>query len=242
MDAMDRRRQPWAGLVGIGAWLQYLFCSNYFPNGIAGFGMVELLDDGRYLDASQLYNTQPSGLPIPVGKGPLWYMPNGSVDLMDGPLGTRMMGTYLVDVDGFIIPQGQGGEDLTSVNLIVGQTWTARLERFMPPVQDGQDVEQRMKKRRILRAEVYVKDSTGFLTQSLYSGQSGPLLPALGTVMRERRISTWNQGEDPTQPPPLREQAYIFRPAGWSHDPRFVIVKDTPGPLTIIENTTEVTV
>ncbi len=240
---------PWTGGASLGqvSWVSVrgsniLFCSNYFPNAIAGFGMVELLDDSRYLDASQLYNTQPTGLPIPVGKGPLWYMPNGSVNLMDGPLGTRMMGTYLVDVDGFIIPQGNGGEDLTSVNLVVGQTWTARLERFVPPVQDGQDVEQRMKKRRILRSEVYVKDSTGFLTQSLYSGQSGPLLPALGTAMRERRVSTWNQGEDPTQPPPLREQAYIFRPAGWSHDPRWVIVKDTPGPLTIIENTTEVTV
>lgn len=219
-----------------------LFTTSYAPNGIGAVQLVELLDDSRYLDASQLYNTQPSGLPIPGGKGPLWYLAGGTVDLMDGPLGTRMMGTYVIDANGFLVPQNQGGEDFTSVNLVVGQAWSAIVEPFIPPVQEGQDVGQRVKKRRIKRAQPNVSNSSGFVMQRLYSGQSGPHLPALGTVMAERRVPMWNVGEDPTQPPLLREQSYIHRPVGRAPDPRWRILKDTPGPLTIEEVGFEITV
>lgn len=237
---------PWTG-NGTVKWVackgaNILFTTSYAPNGITAVQLVELLDDGRYLDASQLYNTQPSGLPIPVGKGPLWYLAGGTVDLMDGPLGTRMMGTYTVDADGFLIPQNNGGEDLTSVNLVVGQAWTATLEPFIPAVQAGQDISQRMWPRRVKRVQIYVLNSTGFVMERLYSGQSGPNLPAYGTVMKQRRIATWNVDEDPTLPPTLREQSYLDRPLGRSHDPRWATVKDTPGPLTIAELSTEVSV
>lgn len=219
-----------------------LFTTSYAPNGISAVQLVELLDDSRYLDASQLYNTQPSGLPIPGGKGPLWYLAGGTVDLMDGPLGTRMMGTYVIDANGFLVPQNLGGEDFTSVNLVVGQAWTATLEPFIPPVQEGQNVGQRMKERSIAQASVYVSNSTGFAMQRLYSGQYGANLPAVGTVMSERRVPMWMQGDDPTQPPYLREAAYFDRPNGAAFDPRWRVVKDTPGPLTIEELNFEITV
>jgi hypothetical protein len=235
---------PWSS-SGPAQWVScrgatILFTTDYTL--IGGSPLVEQLDNSRYLDTSQLYNTQPSGLPIPGGKGPLWYIAGGSVDVMDGPLGTRMMGTYLVDANGFLIPQNNAGEDLTSANLVVGQAWTAVLEPFVPPAQGGQDIGQRIKKRRIRKAQVYVTNSTGFVMERLYSGQSGPLLPAYGTVMTQRRIEAWNQDEDPTQPPVLREQAYHDRPLGRSHDPRWQIAKDTSGPLTIEEVGFEVTI
>jgi hypothetical protein len=237
---------PWTG-NGTVKWVSckgsnILFTTSYAPGGIAAVQIAELLDDSRYLDGSQLYNTQPAGLPIPGGKGPLWWLAGGTVDLMDGPLGTRMMGTYVIDANGFLVPQNNGGEDFTSVNLVVGQAWTATLEPFCPPSPAGDDKEQRMKKRRIKRAQVNVANSSGFVMQRLYSGQSGPQLPANGTVMSIRRITTWNQGEDPTQPPPLREQSYSDRPLGRSHDPRWALSKDTPGPLTVLEITLEPTV
>lgn len=237
---------PWTG-NGTVKWVSakganILFTTSYAPNAIAPVQIVELLDDSRYLDGSLLYNTQPSGLPIPGGKGPLWWLAGGSVDLMDGPLGTRMMGTYQIDANGFIVPQFNGGEDLTSVNLIVGQAWTATLEPFIPAVQPGQDVGQRMWPRRILRHQVYVQNSSGFVMARLFSGPHTQTSPTAGTVMKNRRFPAWNQDDDPTQPPPLREQSYLDRPIGRAHDPRVAIIKDTPGPLTILEESFEVTV
>jgi hypothetical protein len=230
---------PWSGGATV-VWVSALsadviFSSVYAPGGIAPVSLVEILDDTRYLDLSQLYNTQPTGLPKPGGKGPLWYIAGGTVDLMDGPAGTRMMGTYQIDANGFLVPQNNAGEDFASANLVVGQAWTAPLEPFVPPVQPGQDMGQRLWPRRIMRVQAYVIDSTGFVMERLYSDQTGPNLPSPGTVMKQRRISTWNQDEDPTQPPTLREQSYLDRPLGRSHDPRWALVKDTPGPITVAE-------
>lgn len=235
---------PWTG-NGTMKWVSckganILFTTSYAPNGIGAVQIVELLDDSRYLDASQLYNTQPSGLPIPGGKGPLWWIAGGTVDLMD--TGARMMGTYVVDANGFLVAQNNAGEDFTSAGLVCGQAWTATLEPFIPAVQAGQDVGQRMWPRRVKRIQAYVQNSSGFLFARLYSGQSGPNLPAQGAVMGSRRIATWNQDEDPTQPPSLREQSYLYRPMGRAHDPRAAIIKDTPGPLTVLELSCEVTV
>ena len=63
----------------------------------------------------------------------------------------------------------------------------------------------------------------------------GPNLPALGSIVRDRRVPAYNLGDDANLPPPLREQAYGYKPIGRSHDPRAGIIKDTPGPLTIPE-------
>jgi len=35
--------------------------------------------------------------------------------------------------------------------------------------------------------------------------------------------------------PPLREEAYRWRPLGRSYDPRMAVIKDTPGPLVVHE-------
>lgn len=172
--------------------------------------------------------------------GPLWWLAGGTVDLIDQS--TRAMGTYVVDSAGNIVPQGLGGEDLTLASLVAGQPWTATLEPFIPSAKEGQDVGQRMRARRIKRAQTNVYQSTGFVMQRLYSGQSGSQLPDNGDVMSERRIATWNQDDDPTMPPPQREQSYIDRPVGRSHDPRWQISKDTAGPLTILELGFEVTI
>lgn len=236
---------PWSGGGTVG-WIAALgsratFTTSYAPNSITAVSVAEVLDDTRRLDGSQLYNTQPAGLPKPGGKGPLWWIPGGTVDLMDGANGNRMMGTYVIDADGFLVPQNNAGEDFTSANLVVGQPWTATIEPFIPAVQAGQDVGQRMWPRRVKRVQIYVQNSTGFLMERLYSGQSGANLPANGTVMKQRRIATWNQDDDPTLEPPLREQSYLDRPLGRAHDPRWCVVKDTPGPLTVLEISTEVT-
>jgi hypothetical protein len=49
------------------------------------------------------------------------------------------------------------------------------------------------------------------------------------------RFPAWTQDEDATKPPILRETVYGWTPPGSSYDPRVAIIKDTPGPLMILE-------
>ena len=82
---------------------------------------------------------------------------------------------------------------------------------------------------------VYASNSTGLVLARLFSSNVTPTSPPYGTVMNTMRIPTWNQGDNPTQPPPLREEAYRWRPLGRDFDPRVAILKDTPGPLIVHE-------
>lgn len=236
---------PWSG-GGTATWVSalkghsdVLVSGTYAPNGISAVSVVEQVDATQYLDAGMLYNSVPTSLTPPVGKGPLWWLAGGTVDLMDGG---RMMGTYTVDANGFLIPQNNAGEDFTSATLSAGQAWTAVLEPWVPAVQPGQDVQQRLRKRRIMRFVAYVTNSTGFTMNRIAGAPQKRTDPAAGTIMSRRRIPAWNQDDDPTQAPPLREQSYSIRPTGRYHDPRVAIIKDTPGPLTILESDLEVTV
>ncbi len=87
-----------------------------------------------------------------------------------------------------------------------------------------------------------MQNSSGFTMCRLFSGPVTRTSQQPGTIMQRRRIETWNQDDDPTQPPPLREQAYSTRPIGRAHDPRVAIIKDTPGPLIVLEIDLEVSV
>lgn len=228
---------PWNG-AGTVEWIAALgssviFTTNYAPNGIAAVSVVEALDNTQYLDSAMSVNSAPAPFTAPGGKGPLWWLAGGSVTLMDNSI--RMMGTYLIDANGFIIPQGNAGENLASPALIAGQPWTAILEPFVPDAQPGNSVHQRMFKRRVSRMAVYVSSSTGFLMARLFSGPITRTSPPLGTIMNTYRIPAWNQDDDPTQPPPLREEAQRWRPIGRAYDPRVAVIKDTPGPILVHE-------
>lgn len=237
---------PWSG-GGTATWVSALkgqskviVTGTYAPNSVTPVSVVELVDVTWYLDAAINYTAAPfSTLTPPGGKGPLWFIAGGTVDLMDG---LRMMGTYAVDANGFLVPQNNAGENFLSATLTAGQKWTATLEPWVPAVQPGQDVNQRMRKRRVMRFEVYVTNSTGFTMCRLFGGPITRTSPAVGTIMSRHRIETWNQDDDPTLTPPLREQSYSIRPSGRFHDPRVAIIKDTPGPLTILESDLEITV
>lgn len=230
---------PWSGNGTIN-WISARDATLLFVTTYGGVSVLERIDNTLYLDAAIRVNSPPTALAAPAGKGPLWWLAGQTVDLMDQ--GTRMMGTYTIDGNGFLVPQNNAGEDFTVATLTAGQAWTATLEPFVPAVQPGQDNLQRMRKRRVTRAQIYVKNSTGFRLDTLNAEQQGASLPALGAVTRSRRISAWNQDDDPTKAPPLREQAYAFKPLGRAHDPRLALVKDTPGPLLIAEFGLEVSV
>jgi hypothetical protein len=230
---------PWSGAGSVG-WVSALGADVLFSTTYGGVAAVEIMDATQYLDAAFLVNSPPAILAPPVGKGPLWFAPNTSVTLIDQ--GTRMMGTYQIDANGFIIPQFNAGENLVSATLMAGQPWTAIAEPFAEDAQSGADMHQRMLPRRISYFSVYVVDSTGFVLAKLFSAKQTPTSPPLGTIMNIRRVPAWNQGDDPTAPPPLRETVEEWRPSGHSYDPRVAIIKDTPGPLTILELGMEISI
>ena len=219
-----------------------MFTTTYQPGGAAAVTLAEQRDFTQYLDAAVFYNAMPAIIDAgkPGGKGPLWWIPNGTVTVLD--LGTRQMGIYAIDANGFLVPQFSGGENLASVQLVVGQAWTATVEPFVPAVPAGQDFDQRMTERSILRVACYFSNSTGFLWQGLFGGKLRPGGPALGAVVRSERVPTYKQHDDATKPPPLREEVEIWRPGGRDFDPRVTIVKDTAGPLNILEIAMEITV
>jgi hypothetical protein len=230
---------PWSGGATV-SWIaayraDVLFTSTYF-----GAGVVEILDDTQYLDCALAVNAAPAAFGPPGGKGPLWFIPSQSVTLIDQV--TRVMGTYQIDANGFIIAQFNGGEDLTVSTLVAGQPWTLTVEPFAPDADAGKSVGQRMFPRRVARFAAYVAHSSGFKMSRLFSGPITPTSPALGTEMNFTRFPAWNVGDDATKPPPQREITERTRPIGRSFDPRVAIIKDTPGPLQLLEIGLEVTI
>jgi hypothetical protein len=223
---------PWSGGATVN-WVAALGSDVIFSSSYFGTGICEILDDGQFLDSALLVNNLPSAFTPPGGKGPLWFIPSQTVTLMDQA--TRVLGTYQIDANGNLIAQNNAGEDFTVATLTAGQPWTSTLEPFVPDAQPGQSVHQRMFKRRVSRMAVYVVNSTGFLMARLFSGPVGPNQPALGTIMNQHRVTTYNQDDDPTKAPFQREEAQRWRPLGRYFDPRVAVIKDTPGPLQISE-------
>lgn len=234
---------PWSGggtVDWVAAWdADVIFTSSYF-----GVPICEILDDTQLLDAALPVNNLPAAFAAPPGKGPLWWIPNQSVTLIDQ--GTRFMGTYQIDGDGNIVPQFNDGENLEIASLVAGQPWTMITEPFAADANPGTSVGQRLKRRRISRFMAYVENSTGFEMARLFSGPITPWTIAkgivLGTVMNRRVFPMWNTGEIQTAPPPLREGVEQIRPLGHFYDPRVAIIKSTPGTLLIAELGMEVSV
>lgn len=230
---------PWSG-VGVVKWISawqqdVLFTSAYF-----GAGICEVLDDDVYMDAGLFVNALPAAFTAPLGKGPLWWIPSQSVFLMDQV--TRPMGIYQIDVNGFIVPQNNGGENLLAASLVAGQIWGGVVEPFCPNAQPGSDVQQRSKERQTAIFAAWVIHSTGFLLAKLYSAKPTRTSPAQGTLVGERRFPPYYMDDDATLPPVQRETMEFIKPLGSEYDPRAAVLWDVPGPLQILEIATEVSV
>jgi hypothetical protein len=240
---------PWdsaATVNWIAAHQDEVTMTSFYGGG--GTSIVEKLDDDQFLDGTVTVNALPAPFTPPVGKGPMFKLfgignvfgVTNTVFLIDQ--GTRFMGTYNIDANGFIVPQFIAGEDLTSRQLVAGQNWKATLEVWAPDAPPGQGNKQRMIKRRVSHFSVYVSNSSGFVMSRRWPGRVTPAQPFDDQIVSSRRVATWSIGEDPTKPPLLRAETQRWRPLGRSFDPRIVIVKDTVGPLLIHEVGMEVTI
>ncbi|MDB6085540.1 MAG: hypothetical protein JWN43_3421 [Gammaproteobacteria bacterium] len=230
---------PWSG-SGAVQWIAAMNADVIFTTTYSGQTICEILDDSQYLDGAIPVNALPAALTPPAGKGPLWWAPGSAVSLMDQ--GTRSMGIYQIDGSGFIIPLGNGGENLAAASLVAGQSWTSITEPFAPDAQSGADMKQRMEHRQFSKFAVYVINSTGFLFASLFSAKQTRTAPPLGAITSTKRVPAYNMDDDATLPPTLRETVESWTPIGSSYDPRVAIIKDTPGPLLIAEIAMEISI
>lgn len=233
---------PWTG-AGTASWVAAYQGFVIFTTGYGAVSIVEQLDDNQILDGAVLVNNIVPPLTPPGGKGPLYVFPGPNTTVYLYNNGTPYFsGVYHVDANGFLIAQGQPGENLASLNLIAGEQWTAVFEPWAPEAPPGQSQHQRLLKRRVSHLAVRVSNSTGFVMARLFSGPITPSTPPLGTIMNTHRVPTFMPGENTLLLPPQREDAFRWRPIGRSFDPRISIIKDTPGSLMINEVTMEITV
>lgn len=230
---------PWSGVATvkwIAAWQQnVLFTSSYFNTTIC-----EVLDDTVYMDAALFVNALPAAFAAPPGKGPLWWIPSQTVFLMDQV--TRPMGVYQIDANGFIVPQGMGGENLAAASLVAGQIWTGIVEPFSPDAPSGADQHQRMNMRAYSYFAVYLMNSTGLVFATIFSGKQTRLGTVPGTIINTRRVPTYSMDDDATLPPIQNETVEFYSPKGTTYDPRAAVLWDTPGPIQILEIAMEVSI
>ncbi|BEV44422.1 hypothetical protein [Afipia carboxidovorans] len=171
-----------------------------------------------YLAAAQFYVAGQVRASITGATGPLWFMAGQTVDLIDG---YNLLGTRAVNLAGSLVPEE--GEDLSGSRLTVGRTFTCIFEPFVPHPEGGQDAGQTTRKRGVKRVVITTQRATGY-------------------TFGKRRVPPWRQGDNQSLAPPLREETQTFKPLGHAVDPRNVLVKDTPGPLRLLEIGHEVTV
>lgn len=220
--AADRKFVGWAPWTSINQ-PTWLMCSGplvYYAVALAGSWWLEAEDNTLWLDDVVMANAPAASLPPPPGgDGPLTMFANGTVTVMDGALDH---GDLEVDVNGNLVPD-PNEDALTSPTIAVGTFMPLRLQPFVPDGAPGESVGQRQHRRKIARALVRTEIATGF---------------TLGT----REVSSYEQGDDQSEAPPLRSLVVQTRPIGRSYDPGCLLQKTRPGPLRVVEYSTEATI
>lgn len=219
---------PWSGVVNYVSCYQatVLFIAAY-----EGAYVYEEQDTTCYLDGALLVNAMPTAMTPPAGRGPFWWRPSSTIQLMDG---TKPMGARAVDHLGVIQPAFPG-EDLTSLTLMGGAQFTPTIEPFFPNAQPGQANEQRIRQRSVNHMVVTVEGCAGITLAQLFAGPERVGAPAPGTVVYQRVIPPWMPADNPTVAPPLRDATYRQRFFGRDFDPRHAVIKHVPGPVKLIE-------
>jgi hypothetical protein len=207
---------PWSS-AGAVQWISVLGTTVLYNTLYGSQAVIELENSDFFLDQAVNINSPPPAM-LAGGNGPFIAFANKTVRMMDGAIDH---GDRPVSATGFLIPNVD--DDMSLSTLVGGVPFTSILEPFVEQAQAGGDAMQRQRRRRLSRVIATVFNSSGFQ----FGGEE---------------IPPNNFDEDATAQPILRETTYRCRPLGRDFDPRFIIIKDTPGPLTIIEVALEVTV
>lgn len=195
---------------------------------------VEVFDDNLLLDASQalasVSGTDPlelePGVPLELSAGvPLELDNTYAFNWAEGvELSVEQngwyRGIYTVEADGSL-----SGE--IPVNNVIGMNggfnFEVEIEPFVPHVEGGKSVKQRLRRRRIKQVGATVQRSQAIEV-------AGRLVPF------------YRAGENEEQAPALRDETYTARVMGRDYDPRWSLKQTLPGALTVLELATEVTI
>jgi len=208
----------WVTSAGPNVWYTVQHGSEFW---IETEDMTIDLDSGVYINAlpTSVSASQPGG------KGPLWYLANRTVALVDMlPAGPLDKGDYAVDANGFLVPN-QPGEDLTSATLYAGLTVSVTHVPLVPMPGQGESTGQRQHRRKVSRLEV------------TFQGQQAPF------KIGKREVSPYKFGDDQSAPATPRDGSDFIRPLGRAYDPQNnAITKTRPGPVRWVEVSQEVTI
>jgi hypothetical protein len=170
------------------------------------------------MDCVVTLNSITSTLAPTGGQGPLWFWAGMTVDLNDQG---RDLGNRAVDSTGHIVTLLN--DDFSSATIMAGQGFVATFEPWVPDVQEGADLGQTQRRRKLTSAAVAVEHSSGF-------------------DWGNRTIPAYAWGTEGGNPPTLQEDVYKFKMMGRVYDPRAVLTQSRPGSLSIIEVSLEVTI
>jgi hypothetical protein len=207
---------PWTG-AGKVSWLSQGLLDILF---VTVYGAKFVAEDQNalyFLDHAVKINAPPANM-LSGGNGAFVAFANGTVRVMDGAID---YGVRNVDATGHLIKNPE--DDFSSPTIVAGQPFASVYSPFTPEAPLGQDQKQRQRLRRITRAVASVYNSSGFT----FGG---------------RTIPPFDFGDNPLAQPILKETTYRTRPLGRAFDPSITLVKDTPGPLTLVEFALELTV
>lgn len=212
---------PWTG-AGSTSWvsaaeLDVLFTVLYADVVYGNVYVLEYEDLTKFLDHSVNLHSPPAPMLL-GGKGPFYAFSSQTVRVMDGNID---YGLRNVDANGFLIVRPE--DDFSSASLIAGAPFVSTFSPFLEEGGRGPAQGQRQRRRKIARAIVAVYGSSGFT----FGG---------------RTIPPFDFGQNPLAQPTLKETTYTARFIGRDFDPQVMLIKDNPGPLTIIEFNQEVTV
>ncbi|HZH50260.1 MAG TPA: hypothetical protein VEZ16_00110 [Microvirga sp.] len=237
------RRQKWVGWVpwdGLGAvqWASAagseVIVNASYQTGAGILRYTESFDEDLLLDASLSLASATGHSPLELENWTQFTTETGEALLVDASYAFNWAagvtlsvvregwyrGDYVVQSDGSLsgsIPVAN------AVGLMGGFNFTVEVEPFVPQSQEGQSRKQRLRRRRLTQVAAVVQRSQAIEV-------AGRLVPF------------WNAGENEEEAPPLRDETYRARVLGREWDPRWSVKQTLPGPLTILELTSEVTV
>jgi len=203
--------------VGAANWVVTDIGDVWYSSTYSGGTIIEKEDAADYLDSTILVNSPPANLVV-GGKGPFWWLANGTVTLAEGGVD---YGDRSIDALGNIV-QLQG-DVLTDPTLTGGSPISKTYTPVIRTAQPGQDVKQRMRRRSIKNAMITLEANCEF---------------DWGT----RRYPAYQFGQDATQPPTFALNSVRERPLGRSYFPSISLTSSRYGQIRLIEFTAEVTV
>lgn len=127
------------------------------------------------------------------------------------------LGSFAIGLDGVLTLPG------SYASVMVGFKWDVEIEPNLGDFEGGEAFGQRLRRRKISKALLRVRNSQQF---------------SIGA----REFGAYRQGENMDAPLVARTETYVWRESGRSYDPNFRISQTVPGSFELLELTTELTI